>query len=198
MKDESYHALKAAMESYAPLSEQTWRDFTQLCTIRRVKKHTLIYRAGELPRSFAFVVKGLVRAFVINPQGQEYNKNFFIEGQFPGSMASLLTSQPSKLAFETVEECLLVDIDFAGFRQLLFSNPELMTYQIHYLEKNWLLHKDAREIDLVQNEAHQRYQQFMNKSPELVNRLALYHIASHLGITPTQLSRIRKKLNTGK
>ncbi|ALM90115.1 MULTISPECIES: Crp/Fnr family transcriptional regulator [Alteromonas] len=198
MKKESFEALKVVMESYAPLSNETWDNFSNLCKVRTLKKGALLYEAGKHPKSFAFVVKGLVRGYVINEQGQEYNKNFFVEGQFPGSMTALLTSQPSRLAFETVEDSLLVEIDFAGFRQLLFSNNELMKYQIIYLEKNWLLHKDAREIELVQDNATLRYQQFTSEFPNLADRLPLYQIASHLGVTPTQLSRIRKSLNNEK
>ena len=67
-------------------------------------------------------------------------------------------------------------------------------FQIHYLEKNWLLAKDAREIELVQEDATARYLRFIDEYPRLVERLPQYHIALHLGITPTQLSRIRKNL----
>ena len=182
------------MESYAPLSDQTWDSLCRLCRQTSLPKETVLYQAGELPTRFAFVAQGLIRGYVISDQGHEYNKNFFAEGQFPGSMTALLTSSPSRLAFEAVEDSQLIEIDFRGFRQLLFTNAELMTYQIHYLEKNWLLHKDAREIELVQDEASLRYTQFLHDYPNLVDRLPLYHIASHLGITPTQLSRIRKKL----
>lgn len=195
MEEESFQALRVVMESYAPISKRTWKDFTQLCSIRTLEKGYLLYKAGELPKSFAFVVSGLVRGYVVNEQGQEYNKNFFIEGQFPGSMTALLTAQPSRLAFETIEDTLLVEIDFGNFRRLLFSNSELMTFQIHYLETNWLLHKDAREIELVQDNATMRYKQFTSDFPYLADRLSLYHIALHLGVTPTQLSRIRNQLN---
>ena len=194
-RDIALSSLRLAMSDYAPLSDETWRSFIPLCTLSSLPKETSLYQAGRIPDSFAFVVKGLVRAFVINEQGNEYNKNFFAESQFPGSMTALLTKQPSRLAFETIEDSLLIEIDFNGFRQHLFNNSELMAFQIHYLEKNWLLHKDAREIELVQDEATQRYLQFTSDYSSLVNRLPLYHIASHLGITPTQLSRIRKKLN---
>lgn len=192
-QDKCLHVLKAAMENYAPLSASTWEAFSALCKIRALTKGALLYQIGKLPTSFAFVVTGLVRGFVINEQGHEYNKNFFREGQFPGCMTALLTSEPSRLAFQAVEDSQVIEIHFAGYRRLLFANTELMRFQIHYLEKNWLLHKDAREIELVQDEATQRYEQFIQDYPDLINRLPLYHIASHLGITPTQLSRIRKK-----
>jgi len=35
----------------------------------------------------------------------------------------------------------------------------------------------------------------LNEFAQLSPRLAQYHIASHIGVTPTQLSRIRKKLD---
>lgn len=196
MNHESALMLRKVMETYAPLSDDTWRDMAQLCKTRIIAKNTSIYAAGDVPTSFAFVAKGLIRGFTLNESGHEYNKNFFSEGQFPGAMTALLTATPSRLAFETIEESHVVTIDFAGFRRLLFSNTELMAFQIHYLEKNWLLHKDAREIELVQDDATLRYQQFTRDFPALVDRLPLYHIASHLGVTPTQLSRIRSKLTT--
>ena len=50
------------------------------------------------------------------------------------------------------------------------------------------------EIEIVQEDATARYLHFIDKHSSLVDRLPQYHIASHLGITPTQLSRIRKNL----
>ena len=87
-----------------------------------------------------------------------------------------------------------MEIDFLAYRQLMTEKSDLKLFQIYYLEKNWLLAKDSREIEIVQEDATARYLRFIDESPALVNRLAQYHIASHLGITPTQLSRIRKNL----
>ena len=183
------------MESYGVISDYTWEKVALLCRIRHLKKGELLYKLGEVPTHFAFVYTGLIRAYVINMQGQEYNKNFFREDSFPGSMTALLTNKPSVMALDAIEDSTVVEMDFKGFRNLLFDNKELMIFQIRYLEKNWLLHKDTREIELVQDDADIRYKQFTVEHPDLVKRLPLYHVASHLGITPTQLSRIRKKMN---
>jgi len=74
------------------------------------------------------------------------------------------------------------------------DSDEIKLYQIHYLEKNWLVAKDAREIEIVQLDATQRYLRFIAEHQEIAERISQYHIASHLGVTPTQLSRIRKSL----
>jgi CRP-like cAMP-binding protein len=191
----SFLALRHSLESYAPISDESWEALKGISKFRSLKKHTLLYRAGDIPQSYAYIYQGLVRGFVCDDKGNEYNKKFFDEGKFPGAMSALLTNTPSKLGFDALEETLLIEIDFLAYRRLLLEHDDLKLFQISYLEKNWLLDKDEREIALVQQDASARYQQFISEFPSLVQRLPQYHIASHLGITPTQLSRIRKKLS---
>jgi CRP-like cAMP-binding protein len=186
--------LRKALEQYAKISDQTWQNFYAICRFRVIKKQQLLYQIGVQPNSFAFIYQGLMRAYVVDEKGSEYNKMFFDEGKFPGSMTALLTANRSVLSFEALEESMIIEIDFSAFRKMLFDNPELMRFQIAYLEKNWLLAKDLREVEIVQEDATARYLRFIKEHQQLASRLAQYHIASHLGITPTQLSRIRKSL----
>lgn len=191
---DAFNALKNTMESYASLSEATWADLVALCTFRELQKHQVLYPLGDIPASFAFVARGLFRSFITDEKGNEYNKNFFYENTFPGSMVALLRHEPSQFAIVALEPAQIIEIDFTAYRKLLLQRDDLKLFQIHYLEKNWLLAKDAREIAIVQEDATQRYLRFIQDYPFLVERLPQHHIASHLGITPTQLSRIRKKL----
>lgn len=192
--EKAFLALKDSLDSYSGISDETWRDFKRISTFRSLAKNSYLYRAGEVPKSFAYIYRGLIRGFVCDEKGNEYNKNFFQEGQFPGAMSALLSSMPSALAFEAIEDALIVEIDFLAYRKLMIEKEDLKLFQIYYLEKNWLLEKDAREIQIVQEDATARYLRFIDQHPNLVERLAQYHIASHLGVTPTQLSRIRKSL----
>ncbi len=191
-KDNALAALRQSLSSYTQISDSTWHDFQAICTFKTLNKQCLLYRQGDIPRAFSYIYQGLVRCFSCDEKGTEYNKMFFDEGKFPGSMTALLTTSPSQLTFETIEDALLIDIDFAGYRSLMLNNDEIKLFQIYYLEKNWLLAKDAREIEIVQQDARARYLRFIEQHAALVERLPQYHIASHLGITPTQLSRIRK------
>ena len=189
----AFIALKRVMESYAPISTESWLRLTDISRFRTINKHETLYQSGEVPDSFSFVYTGLIRLFVTNEKGDEYNKNFFEEDGFPGSMVALLTSIPSQFTFEALEPSSIIEINFSAYRQLLIDQHDLKLFQIYYLEKNWLLAKDAREVQIVQENASQRYQRFIEEHPSLAERLPQYHIASHLGITPTQLSRVRKK-----
>ena len=188
-----YQAFKQALNAYTPISSATWQALMAVTQIKRLEKNQVLYQVGDIPSTFAWVFHGLIRGFVCDDKGNEYNKKFFDEGKFPGAMSALLTNTPSKLGFDALEETLLIEIDFLAYRRLLLEHDDLKLFQIYYLEKNWLLDKDEREIALVQQDASARYQQFLSEFSSLVERLPQYHIASHLGITPTQLSRIRKK-----
>ncbi|WP_286235295.1 Crp/Fnr family transcriptional regulator [Thalassotalea sediminis] len=188
----AFQKLRQTINAYYPISEETWQTFVTFCQFQQVNAGHVLYPLGEIPTSFAFIYQGLMRGFSANEKGQEYNKIFFSEDMFPGSMTALLTHSPAKLAIDAIENTTLIRIDFAKFREFLIINHEIKLFHINYLEKNWLLAKDEREIEIVQQDAATRYQKFITQFPILSQRLPQYHIASHLGITPTQLSRIRK------
>jgi hypothetical protein len=58
------------------------------------------------------------------------------------------------------------------------------------MEVHWIIEKEPFEISLRHFDAKVRYGEFLEKYPQLIKRLKKHHIASYLGITPTQLSRI--------
>jgi CRP-like cAMP-binding protein len=180
------------MHEYAPISDSTFTDLLACSRLITLDKGEFYCVQGSMPTEFGFVALGLLRYYTCDEEGNEYNKVFFDEGTFPGAIAALLTGQPANVAIQALEPCELVSMHFAGFRRILQAREDLKWFQIQYLEANWLLKKEPREFALVQEEASDRYRRFQQESPGLAARLPLFHIASHLGITPTQLSRIRR------
>ncbi|WP_428603963.1 Crp/Fnr family transcriptional regulator [Sedimenticola sp.] len=190
----AFQALRAVTGRYYPLSEHSWALLREISYFDTVHKDGVLYPMQEVPKDFGFIYRGLMRQFVFNEAGDEYNKVFFSENTFPGSMVALLTNTPSRFQIVAIEESELVRIDFLGYRKLLQERDDIKLFHIHYLEQNWLIDKESREVSLVQESATERYQRFQENYPNLESRLRQYHIASHLGITPTQLSRIRRNM----
>ncbi len=194
-ENKSFTYLKNVINSYYLISEKTWEKFLEICEYMEVKKGDYLCRINEIPSSFLFVNKGLLRTYILDDKGIEYNKIFFTEGMFPASIVSLLKNKPSEFELQALEDCQLIQIDFKKYRKLLKEDEDLKLFHISYLEENWLIKKEEKEVSIVQKDADERYEDFLNDHPTLESRLTQYHIASHLGITPTQLSRIRKKIN---
>ena len=55
--------------------------------------------------------------------------------------------------------------------------------------------KEVKEIAFNQLDAEQRYLQFLQEFPNLVNEIPIQHVASYLGVRPETLSRIRNKIS---
>lgn len=188
------NALQSKFESYAPVSVQSWQLIENIIAIKSIKKGELLLQNGHVAKEIHFIVKGALRAFITDSAGNLYNKNIFLEGDFAGSTVSLIQQTPSDFAIEALEDSILISINYKKYRELIFQNDDLKNFYIAYLEKNWVIEKEQREISIVMENATERYLDLLSKHPDISERIPLLHIASHLGITPTQLSRIRKNL----
>lgn len=89
-------------------------------------------------------------------------------------------------------DCHLLVADFDKVTLLYKDFPKIESLARILAEHKFAI-KEKREIELVTLEAKERYDIFKNEHPGLENQISQYHIASYLGISPTQLSRIRTK-----
>jgi CRP-like cAMP-binding protein len=187
--------LKLKFQSYAPITVTSWELIKNIVEFQHLKKGEILLRNGQIAREIHFICKGALRAYITDKEGNIYNKNIFLEGYFAGSKASLLQQTPSDFTIEALEDCVLIAINYKKYRAYIDNNDDLKNYYIAYLEKNWVIEKEQREISLVMENATERYLSLLAKHSDISHRIPLLHIASHLGITPTQLSRIRKSLD---
>lgn len=195
IEEEKYIAkLKSKFESYSRISNESWALIASIVRFQKLKEGEVLLREGQVAQDFHFICKGALRAFVTDYDGNIYNKNIFLSGRFAGSKVSLIQKAPSEFTLEALGDSVIISLDYFKYRKFINKREDLKNFYIAYLEKNWILDKEKREISLVMENATQRYQKLLDKHPDIDDRIPQRHIASHLGITPTQLSRIRKKL----
>ena len=193
-QDKYREDLKLKFESYSPISSASWQLIENIIEVQSIKKGEILLQNGQIAKEIHFIGKGALRAFITDAAGNIYNKNIFLDGDFAGSTVSLIQQTPSEFSIETLEDSILININYKKYRELIFQNDDLKNFYIAYLEKNWVIEKEQREISIVMENATERYLDLLSKHPDIAERIPLLHIASHLGITPTQLSRIRKSL----
>ncbi|MEG1023147.1 MAG: Crp/Fnr family transcriptional regulator, partial [Flavobacterium sp.] len=186
--------LKLAFEGYSPISERSWKLIENITEFQTIKKGETLLQNGEIAKNLHFIAKGILRAFITDRQGNFYNKNLFMENSFAGSKVSLMLQSPSDFTIEALEDSIIINLNYKKYILLINENEDLKNFYIAHLEKNWIIDKEQREVALVMQNATERYVNLLKKHPSIAERVPLLHIASHLGITPTQLSRIRKTL----
>ncbi|MDI9257924.1 Crp/Fnr family transcriptional regulator [Flavobacterium sedimenticola] len=182
------------LNSISPLQEETWRKIEQIFTEKTLVKGEYFINEGEQAKQVGFLKKGIIRAFYRNNEGFEYNKHFFIPHCMIGGYSSLIKSTPNKIIQQALTNCDLLVADYAEITKLydLFPDFERVGRQLAEL---YFVNKEQREIEIVLLNADERYLIFRKEYPQLEQLIPQYHIASYLGITPTQLSRIRRKFN---
>ena len=178
------------IRSYHPISEAAEMAWKSLLKEKMYPKGDAVISIGQHPKKVIFVVKGLLSQNYITPQGDEVIKYFFPEQRMAASLGAMLANTPSAFHITTLEDTTVLEYDFFEFRRLFHDFPDLALFYIAYNDRHWIIEKEPLEITFRTETAAKRYDDFLKKYPNLVNRLKKHHIASYLGITPTQLSRI--------
>lgn len=175
-----------------PVTEEAWADMHLLFKPLVLKRNDYLVREGSRVNACYLLTEGVIRVYY-NKEGFEYNKTFFIPGMFPTPLTALLSNTPSALSFQALIPSQLIEFSYHGFRKLFNKHRCLESLMLRILEQEWIK-KEKHDIQMVTNDATANYLIFRETYPDLENQIPQYHIASYLGITPIQLSRIRAQL----
>jgi CRP-like cAMP-binding protein len=176
---------------YHPLSAESRQKWGDIITSRTYKRHENFVAEGQVPRMVAYVEKGLFSQYYTAPNGDVVIKRFFPETFLTASVSAMLTQSPSQFTIRALENTTVLEYPFDEFKKLTVLCPDMAALYIRYLEIHWVVEKEPLEISLRYDTAKSRYTTFLEQFPDLEHRLKQHEIASYLGITPTQLSRIR-------
>lgn len=195
MEENYIDQFRKSLDRFTPVREESFSKLRSLVKFKAVKKGAFLLHAGETAQKLHFVCEGILVSQFMTQDGSAHIKNFFLEGNFAASKVSLLLACPSSFSIQCLEDAVVIDIDFKKYKQLINEDNHLKHFYISYLEQNWIIENEKRQIAFATQTSTERYLTFLEEYPFLDKRVPQHHIASYLGITPTQLSRIRKDLN---
>lgn len=182
--------LKQYLDTISPLENETWESVKQLFIETKLNKGDYFIEEGPIAKQIGFLFEGVVRAFYRSNEGNEYNKTFFTAPCMIGGYSSLITAKPNLINQQALTDCKLWVADYKPLCNFYNTHPDLERIA-RKLAEFYFVDKEKREIEIVLLDADKRYRIFKEEHPELEQLIPQYHIASYLGITPTQLSRIR-------
>lgn len=185
--------LYESFNKISPLTDEAWLDLQSLFESVEYKRNAFLVREGSKVNHCYLLLEGVVRVFY-SKEGNEYNKTFFIPGMFPTALTALISDAPSLLSFQALLPSQLIRFSYQKFNQLFTRHQCLETLMLRILEQEWIK-KERHDIQMVTNDATTNYLLFRERYPDLESQIPQYHIASYLGITPIQLSRIRGQLS---
>ena len=189
--------LKEYFNSISTLNESTWGKISPFFQEDTLLKNEYFAKENKIARQIAFLKTGVVRAFFINQEGKDYNKQFFVGQSIIGAYTSLLTGNTNLIAQQALTDCVIYTCDYASLTKLYKEYPDLERFA-RKIAEYYFLEKEKKEIEIVLLDASQRYILFKKEFPTLEQLIPQFQIASYLGISATQLSRIRNQFATKK
>ncbi|CAN5658049.1 Crp/Fnr family transcriptional regulator [soil metagenome] len=184
--------LIKSLGKYVTISDEEAAVIESLFTFKKFRKRQYILQEGEITRHETFILKGVTRTYEVDEKGQEHVVQFGLEDWWIGDLYSFLTEIPTGYNIDCLEDTEVLQITKANL-EILYQQVPKMERHFRILVQNAFTASTRRVVDTLAKSASERYKVFINKYPQIEQRVSNHQIASYLGITPQSLSRIRSQ-----
>lgn len=176
---------------YVSLTEDEKNALLSLNLFHSLKKGTILLKEGQYSNQSYFVLKGCIRTYYII-DGEEKTTAFYTEMEAL-TPPCVINKTPSEYYISCVEDSILSisNSDMEVEINSKFPKFDLMCKKL----SEELLAKQRIDFDAFKTSSpEQRYQNLLEKRPDLIQRVPQHQLASYLGIKPQSLSRLRARI----
>lgn len=182
--------LIAILQSISPLSPALLNHLLSIITVLEFKKGDIILEKGKVCNFIYFIEKGLIRSYYM--LGQEEVSNWFMkEGNFCISVLSFMRRTPSADILVALEDCVCLAMAHDKLEETYRLFPE---YNLHgrIIASEYYCQSEERHMANKRQNKEDKYEQLMDKDPDLVKRVSNKHMASYLNASLRTYTDMRK------
>ena len=185
--------IKELINSIHPISINSLKEIERILEYKIVKKGETFIKRNRKNKKEYFILEGICRSYLTNPQGEEITITFFTSNSVLSPHSIRTINETSVLNFQALTTVKFAAMDALKFEQLMVDKRDIRRFG-NTVMRNELARKVDKEIGLVSLTAKERLLKFRAQYPLLENLIPHPIIASYLGITNISLSRIRGDL----
>jgi len=161
--------------------------------VAEFKKDAFLLKKGMISKNFFFIVSGCIRMFY-EDGCVEKTAFFYEENDFVSAYKSFTKQTPSESNFQAIEDTFVICISHETAQDLLSKFPKFQFLARMAMEKELIIYQEIVST-FVNLNAEQRYKRLLERKPQLIQRIPLYHLATYIGVSAETLSRIRKRIS---
>jgi len=155
------------------------------------RKGDVLLTQGAHEMEQYFVIDGILKRVVANPEGKEMILRFSAEDEMETSYAAWKLRAPAPYSIRAVTPAKVARMPLPQWVAFLDSRPELkddFEYEVMHLMSEVMAHT----ITLHLLDAPGRVHRFLRKHPELAERVPKKELASYLNLPAETLSRLKQ------
>jgi len=175
------------------LTAAQWSELEPLLAVADYRKGEPVVRQGDEEMEQIFILEGMLKRVVSNPQGREMILRFAAETEMDTSYAAWRLRTPIPYSIVAVTKVRTAELPMPQWVDFLERHNDLMLRFEHEVMK-LMSEVMAHTITLHLLDAPGRLSRFQRKHPELSGRIPKKELAAYLNLTPETLSRLRQKL----
>ena len=170
-----------------------WAELEPLLVIGEYRKGEPLVRQGDEEMEQFFILDGMLKRVVSNPEGREMILRFAAETEMDTSYAAWRMRTPVPYSIVAVTKVRTAELPMPQWVDFLEHHPGLKQRFEHEVMK-LMSEVMAHTITLHLLDAPGRLSRFQRKHPELAGRIPKKELAAYLNLTPETLSRLKQKI----
>ena len=190
-----YELLLQNIGKHISLNEEEKEQIVSFFKRKKLKKKQFLLQEGDVQKQAAFVTAGCLRSYSIDKNGFEHVLQFAPPGWWIGDMRSYINQQPGILSIDAIDDSEILLVLKTDLDKLYQAVPKLERL-FRILAENSLATYQHRLIDNLSLSAMDRYNNFCQLYPSLIEYLPQKQIASYIGVTPEFLSKMLQEKRT--
>jgi CRP-like cAMP-binding protein len=170
-----------------------WAELEPLLSVGDYRKGDPLVRQGDEEMEQFFILDGMLKRVVSNPQGREMILRFAAETEMDTSYAAWRLRAPVPYSIVAVTKVRTAELALPVWAEFLDRHAEIKLRFEHEVMR-LMSEVMAHTITLHLLDAPGRLSRFQRKHPDLVGRIPKKELAAYLNLTPETLSRLKQKL----
>lgn len=184
------------LKKYFPVTEKQAEQLLGYCEFRRFPAKAIILGAGEQENYLNLVLSGLVRKYVLKGEA-EITTQLATEGHIFDSEISFITRQPSVVYLQALEPTTVLSLHVDRMNEILENVPGADLFGLQ-LVSSMFIQKDEKHYRQLMQSTRERFLNYMENNPHMLQRVPQKYLASYLNIKPETFSRLKHLIRNKK
>ncbi len=184
--------LRNNIEDYVKITDEDFFAIRQHFDQMDFRKGDFIIRAQDSVSAIYFIQSGLVKLSYWGQDGKEHIASFAMENWWETDFNAFYLQRKSSCTLQCLEATTAYCLSLKNYQNLCARFPYMTGY---FLDKSIRGHiaNQNRILSLLTLSPKQKYEQFLQLYPSLVQRIPKTILAAYLGLSRETLSRLYRR-----